>query len=80
VDLVFDVGPKKLDSARFVRVRLVKQELAAIEPLFAGYNRTRETLLHSSFGKHVLTPSLALTGFAATTPASWRVEYFDENL
>src|SRR6201997_2662537 len=35
---------------------------------------------NASFGKHVLTPSLALTSFAATTPASWRVEYWDENL
>ncbi len=35
---------------------------------------------HASFGKHVLTPTLALTSFAATTPAHWRVEYFDENL
>ena len=35
---------------------------------------------NASFGKHVLTPSLALTSFAATTPARWRVEYWDENL
>src|SRR5712671_3834616 len=35
---------------------------------------------HASFGKHVLTPTLALTSFAATTPASWRVDYWDENL
>src|SRR6478752_1376710 len=35
---------------------------------------------HASFGKHVLTPTLALTSFAATTPASWRVQYWDENL
>ena len=35
---------------------------------------------HASFGKHVLTPTLALTSFAATTPGHWRVEYFDENL
>ncbi len=35
---------------------------------------------NASFGKHVLTPSLALTSFAATTPAHWRVEYWDENL
>ncbi|MBI3679807.1 MAG: B12-binding domain-containing radical SAM protein [Acidobacteria bacterium] len=34
----------------------------------------------ASFGKHVLTPTLALTSFAATTPASWRVQYWDENL
>src|ERR1700675_2202448 len=35
---------------------------------------------NASFGKHVLTPTLALTSFAATTPEHWRVEYFDENL
>lgn len=35
---------------------------------------------NASFGKHVLTPTLALTSFAATTPAEWRVEYWDENL
>src|ERR1700685_4659661 len=35
---------------------------------------------NASFGKHVLTPTLALTSFAATTPAHWRVGYFDENL
>lgn len=35
---------------------------------------------HASFGKHVLTPSLALTSFAATTPAHWSVRYWDENL
>ncbi len=28
---------------------------------------------NASFGKHVLTPTLALTSFAATTPAHWRV-------
>lgn len=35
---------------------------------------------HASFGKHVLTPTLALTSFAAVTPAHWKVEYWDENL
>src|SRR4051812_28759293 len=35
---------------------------------------------HASFGKHVLTPSLALTSIAAATPADWQVRYFDENL
>ena len=35
---------------------------------------------HASFGKHVLTPSLALTSFAAATPAHWQVRYWDENL
>jgi radical SAM superfamily enzyme YgiQ (UPF0313 family) len=35
---------------------------------------------HASFGKHVLTPSLALTSIAAATPADWEVRYWDENL
>src|SRR5208282_6624855 len=35
---------------------------------------------NASFGKHVLTPTLALTSFAATTPEHWRVQYWDENL
>ena len=35
---------------------------------------------YGSFGKHVLTPSLALTSVAASTPASWQVRYWDENL
>jgi radical SAM superfamily enzyme YgiQ (UPF0313 family) len=35
---------------------------------------------NASFGKHVLTPTLALTSFAATTPDHWQVQYWDENL
>lgn len=35
---------------------------------------------HGSFGKHVLTPSLALTSIAGATPEHWRVRYWDENL
>jgi radical SAM superfamily enzyme YgiQ (UPF0313 family) len=35
---------------------------------------------HASFGKHVLTPSLALTSIAAATPPDWEVRYWDENL
>jgi radical SAM superfamily enzyme YgiQ (UPF0313 family) len=35
---------------------------------------------HGSFGKHVLTPSLALTALAAATPPDWHVRYWDENL
>ena len=35
---------------------------------------------HASFGKHVLTPTLALTSIAAATPPSWRVRCWDENL
>jgi radical SAM superfamily enzyme YgiQ (UPF0313 family) len=35
---------------------------------------------HASFGKHVLTPSLALTSIAGSTPPEWDVRYWDENL
>src|ERR1051326_5902390 len=35
---------------------------------------------NASFGKHVLTPTLALTSLAAATPQHWKVEYWDENL
>jgi radical SAM superfamily enzyme YgiQ (UPF0313 family) len=35
---------------------------------------------NASFGKHVLTPTLALTSIAGATPASWSVRYWDENL
>lgn len=34
----------------------------------------------ASLGKHVLTPTLALTSVASSTPADWTVEYWDENL
>ncbi len=35
---------------------------------------------YSSFGKHVLTPTLALTTIAGATPNEWSVEIHDENL
>src|SRR3989440_8171591 len=35
---------------------------------------------HASFGKHVLTPTLALTSIAGSTPPDWTVTYWDENL
>ncbi len=34
----------------------------------------------ASFGKHVLTPSLALTSVAGATPPAWTVQYWDENM
>jgi hypothetical protein len=55
----------------------------------AGAIRPRYALLinpfypkdpHASFGKHMLTPTLALTSFAATTPEHWEIRYWDENL
>ncbi|WP_394846965.1 B12-binding domain-containing radical SAM protein [Pendulispora brunnea] len=36
--------------------------------------------IHASFGKHVLTPSLALTSLAGATPEPWKVRFWDENL
>ena len=35
---------------------------------------------HASFGKHVLTPTLALTSLAGATPPGWSVALWDENL
>lgn len=35
---------------------------------------------HASFGKHVLTPTLALTSVAGSTPPTWEISYWDENL
>jgi radical SAM superfamily enzyme YgiQ (UPF0313 family) len=35
---------------------------------------------HTSFGKHVLTPTLALSSLAGATPPPWTVRYWDENL
>jgi radical SAM superfamily enzyme YgiQ (UPF0313 family) len=34
----------------------------------------------ASLGKHVLTPTLALTSIAGATPPGWSVRYWDENL
>src|SRR5262245_61709525 len=54
-----------------------------------GPGRRRHALLinpfypkdpHASFGKHVLTPTLALTSIAGATPPEWTVRYWDENL
>jgi radical SAM superfamily enzyme YgiQ (UPF0313 family) len=36
--------------------------------------------VNASFGKHVLTPTLALTSLAGATPPDWKVAYWDENL
>lgn len=55
----------------------------------AGARQARYALLinpfyakdpNASFGKHVLTPTLALTTIAAATPGHWQVRYWDENL
>src|SRR5688500_2630344 len=61
-----------------------------LDPLaIPGPRRRRYALLlnpfyrkdpHASFGKHVLTPTLALTAIAGATPAHWELGYWDENL
>jgi radical SAM superfamily enzyme YgiQ (UPF0313 family) len=59
------------------------------ESLHAGAPRPFYALLinpfyrkdpNGSFGKHVLTPSQALTALAAGTPSQWEVRIWDENL
>ncbi len=64
-------------------------EAPALPEIVAGPVAPRTALLlnpfyrkdpNASFGKHVLTPTLALTSFAATTPGHWTVRYWDENL
>src|SRR6202035_1856191 len=58
-----------------------KEQAGPVEPHYALLiNPFYSKDGNASFGKHVLTPSLALTSFAATTPEHWRVEYWDENL
>src|SRR6266487_4054504 len=60
--------------ARAIRPRAVRERHALLVNPF--YRKDP----HASFGKHVLTPSLALTSIAAATPADWSVRYWDENL
>ena len=64
----------------------VAPELPRVAP---GPRRERYALLinpfypkdpHASFGKHVLTPTLALTSVAGSTPSDWVVRTWDENL
>src|SRR6202162_3687738 len=58
-----------------------KERVGPVEPHYALLiNPFYSKDANASFGKHVLTPTLALTSFAATSPEHWRVEYWDENL
>lgn len=58
-----------------------KPHRAPVEPKYALLiNPFYPKDAHASFGKHVLTPTLALTSIAGATPPEWRVEYWDENL
>src|SRR6476661_5485650 len=64
--------PPRLDNA-FRPDRVTRRHALLLNPFYPKDP-------HASFGKHVLTPSLALTSIAAATPADWRVKYWDENL
>ncbi|MBW2528067.1 MAG: radical SAM protein [Deltaproteobacteria bacterium] len=66
------VEPPKLPHDAFPNTRQRRLALL-INPFYPKDPR-------SSFGKHVLTPTLALTSVAASTPANWSVRYWDENL
>src|SRR4026207_626817 len=78
--------------ARPLRSRWIPREMTQppkLDPATTAALAPRHALLikpfypkdpNASFGKHVLTPTLALTSFAATTPAHWRLRYWDENL
>lgn len=82
-----------MDLARRLRDHLAHPAATRIAPALPppvrGRPEPRRVLLvnpfyakdrHASFGKHVLTPSLALTSLAGATPPGWRVEMWDENL
>src|SRR5881628_4047861 len=56
------------------RPRLIRQRYALLINPFYPKDP------HASFGKHVLTPTLALTSIAGATPGNWEVTYWDENL
>jgi len=84
--------PFELEAGRAKRKWLPAEMTIAPElddAICAGPVRKRYALLinpfyakdpNASFGKHVLTPTLAMTSFAATTPAHWEVKYWDENV
>src|SRR5512138_1453886 len=62
--------PPPLDPARSP---IVRRRALLINPFYPKDP-------HASYGKHVLTPSLALTSIAGATPPDWDVTYWDENL
>src|ERR1700676_5703010 len=61
------LGPAKFDRAVQNRYALL------VNPFYPKDPR-------ASFGKHVLTPTLALTSIAGATPPNWDIRYWDENL
>ncbi len=81
-----------LSRAAARRPRLPKEmsEAPSLDPdARVGAVKRRHALLinpfyakdpYASYGKHVLTPSLALTSVAGATPENWSVSCWDENL
>lgn len=83
----------RVDSARRLRTTPVPVDMAiapALPPPVVGHTPQRACALlvnpfypkdpRASYGKHVLTPTLALTSLAGATPQHWEVRYWDENL
>ena len=68
---LFRIAPELTDLPRPASVR--NRHALLINPFYPKDP-------HASFGKHVLTPTLALTSIAAATPSNWTVQYWDENL
>src|SRR4051794_9830720 len=90
--MVLDVLDDARQRAKAYRRRVPRdmREAPPLDPAIAVKAiRSKDALLinpfypkdpHASFGKHVLTPTLALTSVAGATPADWAVRYWDENL
>lgn len=72
------VAPKDMTTAPALgppssRGAVQRRYALLINPFYAKDPR-------ASYGKHVLTPTLALTSIAGATPDSWQIRYWDENL
>jgi hypothetical protein len=70
--------PREMAVAPLLEERLPKSPVARRHALLINPFYAKSP--HGSFGKHVLTPSLALTSIAGATPAHWKLRYWDENL
>jgi radical SAM superfamily enzyme YgiQ (UPF0313 family) len=70
--------PKPFRIAPALREDLLSPEISPQSVLLINPFYAKDP--NSSFGKHVLTPTLALTSVAATTPEQWSVQIWDENL
>ena len=70
--------PPEMSTPPLLDERLPKKPVARRQALLINPFYAKSP--HGSFGKHVLTPSLALTSIAGATPPHWQVRYWDENL